>query len=111
MSDQVKKKERVIAEFYEVAKLALPAVATNVLSSSLQVVDQAFVGHIGPAQLAAAALGNSLFNMLWFWLLGVSTALDTLASQAHGAGDHHMVCQGHEKAGTRVLVWYFLRLV
>ena len=37
--------------------------------------------------LAACSLGNFLFNIIWAFLLGVATALDTLASQAAGAGD------------------------
>lgn len=28
-----------------------------------------------------------LFNLIWYFLLGVSSALDTLASQAYGAAD------------------------
>jgi len=37
--------------------------------------------------LAACSLGNFIFNIIWAFLLGVATALDTLASQAAGAGD------------------------
>jgi MATE family multidrug resistance protein len=28
-----------------------------------------------------------LFNLLWYFLLGVGSALDTLASQSYGAAD------------------------
>ncbi|MEW5319657.1 MAG: hypothetical protein WDW38_010799 [Sanguina aurantia] len=52
------------------------------------ITDQVFVGHLGVTQLAAAALGNTWFNLLWFFLLGCSTALDTLGSQAYGAKDY-----------------------
>ncbi|KAG2434531.1 hypothetical protein HYH02_012198 [Chlamydomonas schloesseri] len=52
------------------------------------VTDQVFVGHLGVTELAAAALGNTYFNLLWFFLLGCSTALDTLGSQAFGANDY-----------------------
>lgn len=53
------------------------------------VTDQFFVGHLGRTDfLAAATFCNTLFNFVWCALLGASTALDTLASQAHGAGDH-----------------------
>ncbi|MEW5319658.1 MAG: hypothetical protein WDW38_010800 [Sanguina aurantia] len=52
------------------------------------VTDQVFVGHLGVTQLAAAALGNTWFNLLWFFLLGTSTALDTLGSQSYGANDY-----------------------
>ena len=75
------------AELLPTLAVALPAVATNLLATMLQMVDASFVGHIGTRELAAAALGNAIFNLPWCFILGVSTALDTLASQAHGAGD------------------------
>lgn len=33
------------------------------------------------------AVHMQLFNLAWYFLLGVSSALDTLASQAYGAAD------------------------
>jgi len=74
-----------------VLRLALPAVTTNALTMLLQLVDAAFVGRLGAAPLAAAALGSAYFNTIWYFILGVSTALDTLAAQAHGAGDSRSV--------------------
>ena len=55
--------------------MALPAIATNVLATSLQLVDASFLGHIGTAELAAASLGNAYFNMVWYAMLGCATAL------------------------------------
>ncbi|EFJ42410.1 hypothetical protein VOLCADRAFT_97490 [Volvox carteri f. nagariensis] len=57
-------------------------------SQTMVVTDQIFVGHLGVTQLAAAALGNTYFNLMWFFLLGCSTALDTLGSQAYGGNDY-----------------------
>ena len=74
-------------EVLPVLSLAIPVIASSCLQQTLQVVDAAFLGHIGPDELAAAALGNAYFNMIWYFMLGVSTALDTFASQAYGAGD------------------------
>ena len=68
--------------------MALPAIATNVLATSLQLVDASFLGHIGTAELAAASLGNAYFNMVWYAMLGCATALDTLASQDITTGHH-----------------------
>ena len=41
-----------------VLQLGLPAIATNALATSLQLVDASFLGHIGTTELAAASLGN-----------------------------------------------------
>ncbi|MEW5299861.1 MAG: hypothetical protein WDW36_002834 [Sanguina aurantia] len=69
-------------------QLALPIIVSCCSSQTMVVTDQVFVGHLGVTQLAAAALGNTWFNLLWFFLLGTSTALDTLGSQSYGANDY-----------------------
>jgi MATE family multidrug resistance protein len=74
-------------ELVILARLSWPIICTNLLAYMLQVVGQIFLGRLGPQSLAAAALGNSYFNMVWYFVQGVSTALDTLASQAYGNGD------------------------
>ena len=71
--------------------LSWPVICTNLLAYTLQVVGQIFVGRLGASSLAAAALGNSYFNMVWYFVQGTSTALDTLASQAYGHGDCELV--------------------
>ena len=45
------------------------------------------VGRLGEEALGAAAIGITYFNLMFYFLLGVSSALDTLASQAYGADD------------------------
>ena len=74
-------------ELIVLTKLSLPVISTNLLAYLLQVVGQIFLGRLGASSLAAAALGNSYFNMVWYFIQGVSTALDTLASQSFGKGD------------------------
>ncbi|KAG2490596.1 hypothetical protein HYH03_010989 [Edaphochlamys debaryana] len=75
-------------ELRAILLLALPCIVTTCSSQLMVITDQVFVGHLGVPQLAAAALGNTLFNLMWFALLGCSTALDTLGSQAYGANDY-----------------------
>jgi multidrug resistance protein, MATE family len=48
---------------------------------------QIMVGHLGREALAAAAIGNTWYNLLFYFQLGFTTALDTKASQAFGSGD------------------------
>ena len=78
-------------EFGVLTALSWPVICTNLLAYTLQVVGQIFLGRLGPSSLAAAALGNSYFNMVWYFVQGTSTALDTLASQAYGHGDCELV--------------------
>eukprot|EP00499_Haloplacidia_sp_CaronLabIsolate_P013007 CAMPEP_0196795034 /NCGR_PEP_ID=MMETSP1104-20130614/35352_1 /TAXON_ID=33652 /ORGANISM="Cafeteria sp., Strain Caron Lab Isolate" /LENGTH=63 /DNA_ID=CAMNT_0042165423 /DNA_START=1 /DNA_END=188 /DNA_ORIENTATION=+ len=58
-------------------RLAAPSIATSMLQASMAVTDQVYVGHLGNDELAAAAIGNTWFNMQWFFCVGVATALDT----------------------------------
>ncbi|PNH02895.1 putative transporter C11D3.06 [Tetrabaena socialis] len=75
------------AELRAIMVLALPVVIQTTAQQGMTVVDQIFLGHLGTAQLGAAALANAFTNLLWFFLLGFATALDTLGSNAFGAGD------------------------
>ncbi|KAG2423378.1 hypothetical protein HXX76_015344 [Chlamydomonas incerta] len=87
-------------ELRAIFALAAPCIVTTCSSQTMVVTDQVFVGHLGVAELAAAALGNTYFNLLWFFLLGCSTALDTLGSQAFGANDY-----------SSLLTWTYASLV
>ena len=46
-----------------------------------------FLGHLGARSLAAAAIGDTFFSMIRLFLFGMSSALDTFASQAYGQRD------------------------
>ena len=45
------------------------------------------VGKLGEDALAAGAIGITYFNLMFYFLIGVSSALDTLGAQAYGADD------------------------
>eukprot|EP00878_Enallax_costatus_P038786 GHUV01044253.1.p1 GENE.GHUV01044253.1~~GHUV01044253.1.p1 ORF type:complete len:307 (+),score=86.41 GHUV01044253.1:179-1099(+) len=76
-----------IRELNVLLRLALPTIVTTAAQQIIIVTSQMFSGHIGTDEMAAAALSNTWWNLMWYILLGVSTALDTLGSQAVGAGD------------------------
>ncbi|CAO3660666.1 unnamed protein product [Umbelopsis ramanniana] len=72
---------------------SLPIVVTYMLQTSLQMASVFSLGHIGPTELAAAALAN-MFAAVSAWSLasGTTTALDTMLSQAWtGASDKTLV--------------------
>jgi|MDSW01.2.fsa_nt_gb multidrug resistance protein, MATE family len=68
-------------------RIALPIVATNLLGVTMTLVDFAMVGRLGKEELGGAALGNTVFYLLHFPMLGLLTALDTLLAAAFGAGN------------------------
>ncbi|PSC71055.1 MATE efflux family isoform A [Micractinium conductrix] len=75
-------------ELTEQAHLAGPLALNLIANYSLNIVSLSFVGKLGDtSQLAAAALGTSLSAMSGkIPLMGLCGAVDTLASQASGAG-------------------------
>src|SRR5580704_17522715 len=68
--------------------LALPLILAELGWMSMGVVDAMMVGHMAnPApNIAAAALGQVLYNTLGFGIAGVLLGLDTFLAQSHGAG-------------------------
>ncbi len=68
-------------------KLAGPIALSQVAQTSMGFVDTAMVGRIGPVDLAAVALGSSIFIAILLLSLGTVLAVGPLVSQAVGAGD------------------------
>ena len=68
--------------------LALPLILAELGWMSMGIVDTMMVGHMAnPAiNIAAAALGQVLYNTLGFGIAGILLGLDTYISQSHGAG-------------------------
>lgn len=85
-------------------RLALPIVGAQLGTMAMGLVDTAIVGRVGERALAGVALGNTLVMAVVLPAFGVFLALEPIASQAIGAGDH---AQAHaaERAGLRLAVW------
>jgi len=75
-----------LSELRELWALAWPNIIQGAAQQAMLVTDQLFLGRISTNALAAASLGNIFHNVLFAFLLGASTGLDTLGAQAHGAG-------------------------
>lgn len=68
--------------------IALPAIASNITTPLLGLVDTAITGHIGsPAYLGAIALGGTMFSMLYWVLNFLRMGSGGLTAQACGRGD------------------------
>jgi Na+-driven multidrug efflux pump len=79
-------RRRLWKELRETSRLAAPIAASELASDGLHVIAGMYAGHLGPAQLGAAALATLFSNATGNALLaGVANSLDTLASQAVGA--------------------------
>lgn len=71
---------------------SLPLVITFLLQSLLGINALFFVGKLGTTELSAYTLGSMTGNITGLVIVqGLSTCLDTLCSQAFGAGKYHLV--------------------
>lgn len=79
-------------EMLALAKSSAPLVVTFVLQNSLTLASILSVGHIGKEPLAGITLGAMTAAITGFaFIQGIATCLDTLCSQAYGAGKHELV--------------------
>ncbi|KAK8660356.1 hypothetical protein V6N13_051283 [Hibiscus sabdariffa] len=90
--DEDELKDKVWRETKKMWIVAGPAIFTRFSTFGVTVISQAFVGHIGPTELAAFSL---CFTVLLRFgngvLLGMASALETLGGQAYGAKQYHML--------------------
>jgi MATE family multidrug resistance protein len=69
-----------------------PAIFQRVALYGINVVSQAFIGHIGDLELAAFSIASTVVAGFNFgFLLGMASALETLCGQAFGAKKYHML--------------------
>uniref|UniRef100_A0A7N0UN44 Protein DETOXIFICATION n=1 Tax=Kalanchoe fedtschenkoi TaxID=63787 RepID=A0A7N0UN44_KALFE len=90
--DQKKLSFRVWVESKKLWHIVGPAIFSRITTYSMNVVSQAFAGHLGDVELAAFSIANNVivgFN--YGLLLGMASALETLCGQAFGAKQHHML--------------------
>ncbi|KAL1208406.1 Protein DETOXIFICATION 21 [Cardamine amara subsp. amara] len=90
--DELGIKEKVWIESKKLWVVAAPAIFTRFSTFGVSMISQAFIGHLGPIELAAYSI---TFTVLLRFsngiLLGMASALETLCGQAYGAKQNHML--------------------
>ncbi|MBZ2186766.1 MAG: MATE family efflux transporter [Bryobacter sp.] len=85
-------------ELRALLRLAFPVILAELGWMGMGVVDTIMVGRISPEAIGAVAIGNILFNTIGLLAFSLLLGLDTLISQAVGAGHHadarHSLRQG-----------------
>ena len=86
-----------------VLRLAVPVALGELGWMAMTTVDTIMVGRLGPAAIGAIGVGSSAFYSFAIFGMGLLLGLDTLVSQAYGAGDrddcHRSLTQGIYLAG------------
>jgi MATE family multidrug resistance protein len=67
-------------------RLAIPVVVAEIGWVLMGIVDTIMVGRLGPVAIGAVGIGSILFMALAIFGMGLLLGLDTLVSQAFGAG-------------------------
>ncbi|XP_023884521.1 protein DETOXIFICATION 27 [Quercus suber] len=94
LKDEEKKdlSSRVWIESKKLWQIVGPAIFSRIASYTMNVVTQAFAGHLGEVELAAISIANTVIVGFNFGLLlGMASALETLCGQAFGAKRYHML--------------------
>ncbi|MEZ5292392.1 MAG: MATE family efflux transporter [Vicinamibacterales bacterium] len=76
------------AELPAMLRLAVPVVLAEVGWMSMGIVDTIMVAPLGPAAIGATGIGTAIHMAVAIFGMGLLLGLDTLVSQAYGAGDH-----------------------
>jgi MATE family multidrug resistance protein len=80
-------------ELRPMLNLAGPVVLAELGWMAMGVVDTIFVGRLGAVAIGAVSLGNAFYFAVAIFGMGLLLGLDTLVSQAYGAGRRHE-CHG-----------------
>lgn len=75
------------SELVPMLRLAIPVVVAELGWMTMGVVDTLMVGGLGPEAISAVGIGASMHIAVAIFGMGVLLGLDTLVSQAYGAGD------------------------
>ncbi|KAL0359706.1 UNVERIFIED_CONTAM: protein DETOXIFICATION 21 [Sesamum angustifolium] len=85
-------KRKIWMENKKMWVVAGPAMFNRFSMYGINIISQAFVGHIGSTELAAYALVFTLLTRFSNGLLqGLASGLETLCGQAYGAKQYHML--------------------
>jgi multidrug resistance protein, MATE family len=76
----------VHGEIRHIVQLAVPVILAELGWMLMGVVDTIMVGPLGPTAIAAVSLGNAMFDVAGIFGIGLVLGLDTVISQAYGAG-------------------------
>lgn len=101
-------KSTYLLELKHLVSSSIPLIVTFLFENSMSVASVFSVGHLGAKELLAVSLGAMTANITLYSIIqGLATSLDTLCSQAYGAGNYKLVGLHFQKC-TIVIFFVFL---
>lgn len=83
----VSRRRRIASELKELLSLAAPIMIAQLATTAMGFVDAVMAGRVGPRDLAAVALGNSIWIPVFLLMTGTLLATTAKVAQRYGAGD------------------------
>ena len=88
MSSLAPRLQRIRTELRALLALAVPIIIAQLAHTAMGFVDTVMAGRVSPRDLAAVALGNSLWVPVFLLMTGVLLATTPKVAQRFGAGNH-----------------------
>lgn len=82
---------RVSTEVSSLLKLATPIIIAQLANTAMGFVDTVMAGRVSPQDLAAVALGNSIWVPVFLLMTGILLATTPKVAQRFGAGVHNEI--------------------
>lgn len=83
--------ERLKGELRLLLQIGIPVIIGNLLQISMSVVDTVMAGNLSPQDLAAVAVGSSLFMPIFIFGAGVLMAVSPIVAQHFGSRQLHLI--------------------
>ena len=87
LTQPVSRGRRTATELKELLTLAAPIMIAQLATTAMGFVDAVMAGSVGPRDLAAVALGNSIWIPIFLLMTGTLLATTAKVAQRYGAGD------------------------
>lgn len=98
--------------FGPVWKLSLPVILANSLQSLTNLTNIFFAGRLGPVEIAAIGMSNSVNMLILVGFMSITAASMALAAQARGArNESGLSAVAHQSISLGVLMWLVLGTV
>ncbi|MDD2049280.1 MATE family efflux transporter [Pseudomonas putida] len=88
LSPPLSRSARVRAELRSLLLLATPIIIAQLATTAMGFVDAVMAGRVSPRDLAAVALGNSIWIPVFLLMTGILLATTPKVAQRFGAGQH-----------------------
>lgn len=99
----------LLPHFGPVWKLSLPVILANSLQSLTNITNVFFAGQLGPVEIAAIGMSNSVNMLILVAFMSITAASMALAAQAKGARNVEELSQvAHQSISLGVIMWVVL---